>query len=46
VRRYARGWLHNRATPAVGAFIPPSFAPGGAYQFDWSYEIVLINGTR
>ena len=22
-----------------------SFAPGEAYQFDWSHEIVLINGT-
>jgi hypothetical protein len=21
-----------------------SFAPGEAYQFDWSYEIVVING--
>ena len=30
---------------AVGAFIPLSFAPGEAYQFDWSHEVVLINGT-
>jgi hypothetical protein len=22
-----------------------TFAPGEAYQFDWSHEIVLINGT-
>jgi transposase len=35
----------RRATAAVDAFIPLSFAPGEAYQFDWSYEIVLINGT-
>jgi hypothetical protein len=27
---------------SVGAFIPLSFAPGGAYQFDWSHEVVLI----
>ena len=27
------------------AFVPLSFAPGEAYQFDWSHEIVLINGT-
>src|ERR1700756_4590969 len=45
VRRYAGVWLRDRATAAVGAFIPLSFAPGEAYQFDWSYEIVLINGT-
>jgi hypothetical protein len=30
---------------SVGAFVPLSFAPGEAYQFDWSHEIVLINGT-
>ncbi len=34
VRRYARGWLRDRATAWVGAFIPLSFAPGEAYQFD------------
>jgi hypothetical protein len=22
-----------------------SFAPGEAYQFDWSHEIMLINGA-
>jgi transposase len=27
------------------AYVPLSFAPGEAYQFDWSHEIVLINGT-
>ncbi len=26
-------------------YVPLSFAPGEAYQFDWSNEIVLINGT-
>jgi transposase len=25
--------------------VPLSFDPGEAYQFDWSHEIVLINGT-
>ena len=42
-------------TPGVGrasmrarrrsAFVPLSFAPGEAYQFDWSHEIVLMNGV-
>jgi transposase len=45
VRRYARVWQRDRAASIVGAFIPLSFAPGEAYQFDWSHEIVLINGT-
>ncbi len=35
VRRYARVWQRDRAASAVGAFIPLSFAPGEAYQFDW-----------
>jgi len=45
VRRYARGWQRDRASASVAAFVPLSFAPGEAYQFDWSHEIVLINGT-
>src|SRR5271168_1419 len=45
VRRYARVWQRERGATSVGAFIPLSFAPGEAYQFDWSHEVVLINGT-
>src|SRR6202162_1528744 len=45
VRRYARVWQRDQAATSVGAFIPLSFAPGEAYQFDWSHEVVLINGT-
>jgi transposase len=45
VRRYARGWQRDRASTSVDAYVPLSFAPGEAYQFDWSHEIVLINGT-
>src|SRR5580658_8864223 len=45
VRRYAREWQRGRAATSVGAFVPLSFAAGEAYQFDWSQEIVLINGT-
>jgi transposase len=45
VRRYARGWQRDQASASVDAYVPLSFAPGEAYQFDWSHEIVLINGT-
>jgi len=45
VRRYARGWQRDRVASSAGAYVPLSFAPGEAYQFDWSHEIVLINGT-
>jgi hypothetical protein len=45
VRRYARGWRREHSIATAAAFVPLSFAPGEAYQFDWSHEIVLINGT-
>jgi transposase len=44
VRRYARSRRRDVKTP-LDAYIPLSFAPGEAYQFDWSHEVVLINGT-
>ena len=25
--------------------MPLSFAPGEAYQFDWSHEVVVLNGV-
>ena len=45
VRRYAKRWRAERGTATAEAFVPLSFAPGEAYQFDWSHEIVLINGV-
>jgi transposase len=45
VRRYAKTWRAARGAATAEAYIPLSFAPGEAYQFDWSHEIVLINGT-
>jgi transposase len=45
VRRYARGWRRDQVSASVDAYVPLSFAPGEAYQFDWSHEVVLINGT-
>ena len=45
VRRYAQGWRRERTAVTAAAHVPLSFDPGEAYQFDWSHEIVLINGT-
>jgi transposase len=45
VRRYARSWQRGRSSSTSSAFVPLIFAPGEAYQFDWSHEIVLINGV-
>jgi transposase len=45
VRRYARSWSREHASQTAAAFVPLSFAPGEAYQFDWSHEIVLVGGA-
>ena len=45
IRRYAKGWAKNRGSATAQAYAPLYYAPGEAYQFDWSHEIVLINGT-
>jgi hypothetical protein len=44
VRRYARAWSKERASETVSAYVPLSFAPGEAYQFDWSHDIVVMDG--
>ena len=45
VRRYAKSWSRERGAVAAEAYVPLSFAPGEAYQFDWSHEAVRINTT-
>jgi transposase len=45
VRRYAKKWHVERGVATAEAYVPLSFAPAEAYQFDWSHEVVLINGT-
>jgi transposase len=45
VRRYAKVWRRERGATTAQAYVPLSFAPGEAYQFDWSHEIVLLNGV-
>src|ERR1700757_1966027 len=44
-RRYAQRWSREHASQTAAAFVPLTFAPGEAYQFDWSHEIVVLNGT-
>jgi transposase len=45
VRRYAGKWQRAHLAMTADAYIPLSFAPGDAYQFDWSHEIVVLNGA-
>jgi len=46
VHRFARAWRNERAQARVPvqAFVPLSFAPGEAYQFDWSHETITLQG--
>ena len=43
VRRYAIAWREKRVSGTADAFVPLTFAPGEAYQFDWSHEIVVMD---
>ena len=45
VRRFAKTWAKTRGSVTADAYVPLCYAPGEAYQFDWSHEVVLINGV-
>jgi len=45
VRRYAGAWAKANASAPADAYVPLTFAPGEAYQFDWSHEIVVMDGV-
>ncbi len=45
VRRYAKSWRKEQGAQAAQAYIPLTFAPGEAYQFDWSHETIVMNGV-
>jgi len=45
VRRHANSWRKQRGQALAQAYVPLSFAPGEAYQFDWSHEIVVLDGV-
>jgi transposase len=45
VRRYAQRWRQEHAAESASAFVPLLFPPGDAYQFDWSHEVVILDGV-
>ena len=45
VRRHAQRWRRARGGSDGEAFVPLTFAPGEAYQFDWSHETVVLGGA-
>jgi transposase len=44
VQRHVREWRRARGRGSE-VFIPLWFAPGEAYQFDWSHEVVVLCGV-
>ena len=42
VHRFVKEWREERARVPAQAFVPMSFAPGEAYQFDWSHETITL----
>ena len=44
VQRHVRAWRRARSQQGP-VFIPLWFAPGEAYQFDWSHEVVVLGGV-
>ena len=50
VAAFARGWRQEqqeaKKTAAKNTFVPLSFAPGEAFQFDWSEDYAVINGVN
>ena len=45
VRRYAANWSKAMQEASATAYVPLSFDPGDAQQFDWSHEIVILDGV-
>lgn len=45
VRRYAASWSREQKKVSAAAYVPLTFAPGEAFQFDWSHEIAVIDGA-
>jgi transposase len=44
IRRYVKKWRGSESSSGVTAYIPQSFEAGEAYQFDWSHELVELDG--
>jgi transposase len=44
VHRFVKAWRDERARAPAQAFVPMSFAPGEAYQFEWSHETITLQG--
>jgi transposase len=46
IRRYVGTWKKADGTALVKAYVPLAYDPGDAFQFDWSYEQVMLGGIQ
>ena len=44
MHRFAKAWCSDPSPCSGACFVPMSFAPGEAYQFDWSHETITFQG--
>lgn len=44
VRRYVQAWRREHGIKTSQVFIPLTFDPGDAFQFDWSHEKIELGG--
>ena len=44
MHRFTKSWRDEQARTPAHAFVPLSFAPGEAYQFDGSHETITLQG--
>ena len=45
IQRFVKRWREEKGRDFGAGFIPLSFAPGEAYQFDWGHEWVILDGV-
>jgi transposase len=45
LRRYVGRWQEEDGSAIIKAFVPLEFDPGEAFQFDWSYEKIELDGV-
>jgi transposase len=45
IQRFVKKWREEKSRNTGSGFIPLRFAPGEAYQFDWSHEWVILGGV-
>ncbi len=44
VHRFVKSWREEQSRIPTKAYVPMSFSPGEAYQFDWSHEMISFQG--